>query len=80
MTSLPAQKFQFKDRGILREGMAADIVVFNENEVIDVSTYEKPHQFSKGFSYVLVNGQLVIDKAKHTGVKSGTILYGPAKM
>jgi N-acyl-D-amino-acid deacylase len=80
MTSLPAQKFQFKDRGILREGMAADIVVFDENEVIDLSTYEKPHQFSKGFSYVLVNGQLVIDKAKHTGVKSGKVLYGPAKM
>jgi len=80
MTSLPAQKFQFKDRGILKEGMAADIVVFDENEVIDLSTYEKPHQFSKGFSYVLVNGKLVIANAKHTGVKSGKVLYGPGKM
>ncbi|GAC1430345.1 MAG: hypothetical protein NVSMB7_06670 [Chitinophagaceae bacterium] len=80
MTSLPAQKFQFKDRGMLKEGMAADIVIFDENEVIDLSTYEKPHQFSKGFSYVLVNGQLVIDQAKHTGIRSGKVLYGPGKL
>jgi N-acyl-D-amino-acid deacylase len=80
MTSLPAQKFQFKNRGMLKEGMAADIVVFDENEVADISTFEKPHQFSKGFIYVLVNGQLVIDNAKHTGVKSGKVLYGPGKM
>ena len=79
MTSLPAQKFQFKDRGLLKEGMAADIVVFDENEVSDLSTYEKPHQFSKGFQFVLVNGQLVIAGAKHTGVKSGKLLYGPGK-
>ncbi|MEP6724257.1 MAG: D-aminoacylase [Bacteroidota bacterium] len=80
MTSLPAQKFQFKDRGILKVGMAADIVVFDETEVIDLSTYEKPHQFSKGFNYVLVNGKLVIDHAKHTGIKSGRVLYGPGKI
>jgi N-acyl-D-amino-acid deacylase len=79
MTSLPAQKFQFKDRGIIREGMAADIVIFNEQEVIDLSTYEKPHQFSKGFAFVIVNGKLVIDDARHTGVKSGIVLYGPGK-
>ena len=79
MTSLPAQKFQLKDRGMLKEGMAADIVVFNENEVLDLSTYEKPHQFSKGFSFVLVNGKAVIANASHTGVKSGKVLYGPAK-
>ena len=79
MTSLPAQKFQFKDRGIIREGMAADIVIFNEQEVIDLSTYEKPHQFSKGFACVIVNGKLAIDDAHHTGVKSGIVLYGPGK-
>jgi len=79
MTSLPAQKFQLKDRGMLKEGMAADIVVFNENEVIDLSTFEQPHQFSKGFSFVLVNGKAVIANASHTGVKSGKVLYGPAK-
>jgi N-acyl-D-amino-acid deacylase len=78
MTSLAAQKFQLKDRGLLREGMAADIVVFDPNEVADKATFEKPHQFSAGFHYVLVNGQLVIADGKHTGVKSGMTLKGPA--
>lgn len=77
MTSLPAQKFQLKDRGLLKEGMAADIVVFDENSVADLSTFEQPHQYSTGFQYVLVNGQLVVDAAKHTGVRSGQPLYGP---
>ena len=76
MTSLPAQKFGLKNRGLLKEGMAADIVIFNEGEVTDLSTYEQPHQYSKGFVYVLVNGQLVMDAAKHTGVRSGYALRG----
>jgi len=78
MTSLAAQKFQLKDRGLLKEGYAADIVVFDENEVNDKATFEKPHQFSVGFKYILVNGKLVIDEGKHNGTKSGTPLYGPA--
>lgn len=77
MTSLPAQKFQLKDRGLLKEGMAADIVVFDANSVSDLSTFEQPHQYSTGFQFVLVNGQLVVDQAKHTGVRSGQPLYGP---
>ena len=77
MTSLAAQKFQLKDRGLLKEGMAADIVVFDINEVTDKATFEQPHQFSAGFHYVLVNGQLVIDDSKYTGVRSGTTLKGP---
>ena len=77
MTSLPAQKFQLKNRGLIKEGMAADIVVFDENEVTDKATFEQPHQFSAGFHYVLVNGQLTIDNGKHTGVKSGSTLKGP---
>lgn len=74
MTSLPAQKFGLKDRGILKEGMAADIVVFNEAEVQDLSTYDKPHAYSKGFQYVLVNGQLVVDGGQHIGTRSGVAL------
>ncbi len=77
MTSLPAQKFQLKDRGLIREGMAADIVVFDENEVKDMATFEKPHAYSKGFRYVLVNGVLTIDNEKHTGARAGLALYGP---
>ena len=77
MTSLAAQKFQLKDRGLIKEGMAADIVIFDLNEVADKATFEQPHQFSAGFHYVLVNGQLAIDDGKHTGIKSGTTLKGP---
>ncbi len=76
MTSLPAQKFQLKDRGLLREGFAADIVVFDENTVADVSTFEKPHQYSTGFKYILVNGQLTLENGVHTGVRNGKALFG----
>jgi N-acyl-D-amino-acid deacylase len=80
MTSLAAQKFQLKDRGLLKEGFAADIVIFNESEVNDKATFEQPHQYSVGFYYVLVNGQLVIENGRHTGTRSGTTLKGPGFM
>ena len=74
MTSLPAQKFQLKDRGLLREGFAADIVLFDPNTIQDNSTYENPHQYSSGFKYILVNGVVTVDDSKHTGARAGTIL------
>ena len=80
MTSLPAQKFQLKDRGLLKEGMAADIVVFNENEVAEMTTYEKPHAYTRGFSYVLVNGVVTVDNGKHNGARAGKALFGPGKI
>lgn len=80
MTSLAAQKFQLKDRGLVKEGMAADLVVFDEKEVNDKATFEQPHQYSVGFKYVLVNGQLVIENGQHTGVRSGRPLYGPGTL
>jgi N-acyl-D-amino-acid deacylase len=80
MTSLPALKFQLKDRGLLREGYAADIVIFDENEVKDMSTFEKPHAYSKGFQYVLVNGVVTVDNGTHTGQRAGKALYGPGRM
>ena len=76
MTSLPAQKFQLKNRGLIKEGMAADIVIFDEKEVKDVSTFEKPHAFSKGFQFVIVNGVLTVENEKHLGVRAGQALYG----
>ena len=76
MTSLPAQKFGMNDRGLLREGYAADILIFDEKEVQDLSTYDKPHAFSKGFQYVIVNGQVVVENEKHLGTRSGMALYG----
>lgn len=78
MTSLAAQKFQLKDRGQLKEGMAADIVVFDEATVKDNATYEQPHQFSSGFQFVIVNGVVVINYGKHNGVRSGKALKGLA--
>lgn len=74
MTSLPAQKFQLKDRGLLREGFAADIAVFDEKTVQDQSTYNKPHQYSVGFKYIIVNGVLTVEEEKHTGARAGKIL------
>ena len=76
MTSLPAQKFQLRDRGMLREGMAADIVVFEEASVGDLATFKQPHQYSTGFIYVIVNGEVVAQGGALTGTKSGRVLRG----
>ncbi len=74
MTSLPAQKFQLTNRGLLKEGYAADIVVFDEKTVADESTFDKPHQYSTGFKYVVVNGVLTVEDGKHTGARNGQVL------
>ncbi|MDQ6812613.1 MAG: D-aminoacylase [Bacteroidota bacterium] len=74
MTSLPAQKFNLKERGLLKEGFAADVVVFNDEEVQDVSTYDKPHQYSKGFRYVLVNGKVAVENGIQNEVRNGKTL------
>ena len=78
MTSLPAQKFGLKNRGLLREGMAADIIIFDPETVKDQSTYEKPHAFATGIQYVLVNGKITLNKMQHTGARNGEILHGPS--
>jgi N-acyl-D-amino-acid deacylase len=74
MTSLPAQKFQLSNRGLLKEGFAADIVIFNDKEVIDLSTYSNPHQYSKGFEYVLVNGVVTVEAGVHNGARGGVAI------
>jgi N-acyl-D-amino-acid deacylase len=79
MTSLPAQKFQLRGRGILKEGMSADVVIFDETTVGDVSTFQKPHAYSKGFSYVIVNGLVTAEGGKHNGVRAGVVLMGGGK-
>lgn len=74
MTSLPANKFNLKERGLLKENYIADIVVFDENEVTDMATFENPHQFSKGFKYVFVNGALTVENGIHNGTRKGVAI------
>jgi N-acyl-D-amino-acid deacylase len=74
MTSLPARKLGLHDRGLLRPGFKADIVVFNYYTIRDRATYENPHVYSTGIEYLVVNGRLVIREGKHTGAKPGKLL------
>jgi N-acyl-D-amino-acid deacylase len=74
MTSLPAQTFRVKRKGLLREGFDADIVIFNPKTVIDKSTYENPQQKPEGIIYVLVNGEIAVESGEVTGVTSGRVL------
>jgi len=74
MTSLPARTFNLSDRGLVRAGMAADLVVFDPARVQDQATYAKPHQYSQGFDYVLVNGKVVVDEGKLTNTRAGQTL------
>ncbi len=74
MTSLPAQTFGLWDRGLLRPELAADIVIFNEKTISDRATFQRPKQYAEGIDYVLVNGQVVIDKGRHNGARPGRIL------
>jgi len=74
MTSLPAQTFRFADRGLLKEGFAADIVVFDPLTVTDRSTYEDPHHYAEGFRHVAVNGVPVIKNGEKTGKRPGRAL------
>ena len=71
MTSLPARTFGLQDRGLLREGNAADLVLFDPARVQDKSTYVQPRQYSQGFDFVLVNGQVVVDEGKLTAARPG---------
>jgi len=74
MTCLPARTYGLWDRGLLRPGMWADIVIFNPKTVYDRATYPKPHYYSEGMRYVLVNGKTVLDKGNHTGARPGMVL------
>jgi N-acyl-D-amino-acid deacylase len=71
MTSLPAAAFHMKDRGQLREGAHADIVVFDPAKVRDHATFADPHHYATGFRRVLVNGVAVVADDTHTGARPG---------
>ncbi len=78
MSALPAQRLGIYDRGLLRPGMKADIVIFDAERVRDLATFASPHQYAEGFSYVLVNGTLVLEGGQMTGARPGQVLLGPA--
>jgi dihydroorotase/N-acyl-D-amino-acid deacylase len=77
MTSLPASRMKLADRGVLRRGMAADVVAFDPATVRERSTYADPTHYSEGIRYVAVNGRLVVDGGKITKARPGRILRGP---
>ena len=77
MTSLPAARLRLSDRGLLRAGMAADVVVFDPERVIDRATLDDPHGYAEGIDVVVVNGQVVLDEGRHTGASPGRALRGP---
>ena len=77
MSSAVASRLSLCDRGVLREGSFADVVVVNERTIMDRATYEKPHQLSAGVQHVLVNGVAVVRDGRHTNAKPGRILRGP---
>jgi N-acyl-D-amino-acid deacylase len=74
ITSLPAQKFGFVRRGVLKKEYCADVVVFDRDKVIDQATWTDPHQYPVGIEYVIVNGKVVIEKGRHTGNLPGKVL------
>jgi N-acyl-D-amino-acid deacylase len=74
MTSLPARFLGLQDRGIVKEGFRADLVVFDPKTVKNMATYGNPCQFPEGIPYVVVNGELAIDEGRHTGSLSGEVI------
>ncbi|MGB2713485.1 MAG: D-aminoacylase [Vicinamibacterales bacterium] len=78
MSSFPAQRLGLTDRGVLRQGLKADIVVFDPAVVRDTATFEKPHSYAEGVRIVLVNGEVVLENGSMTDARPGRVLHGPA--
>ncbi|MBK9154315.1 MAG: amidohydrolase family protein [Chloracidobacterium sp.] len=79
LTSWPATRLRIPSRGMIKEGMWADVVIFDYDKIQDNATYEHPFRTPSGIDYVLVNGQVVTEKGKHTGAKPGKVIYGPGR-
>jgi N-acyl-D-aspartate/D-glutamate deacylase len=78
MSGYPAQRLKLWDRGLLRPGMKADVVVFDPAKIADRAEYDKPHQYSAGVRDVIVNGKLALRNGAVTSERHGRVLYGPA--
>jgi len=74
MTALPAEQFRLKNRGVLKKGNFADVVVFDPKAIKEKTTYAKPHQLSEGMDTIIVNGTLTIENGMLTGKRNGTFL------
>lgn len=74
MTSFPANRLGIWDRGVIREGCFADLVIFDQNKIIDRATYENPRQFPEGIHYVIVNGQTLLEQEDLKGIRPGKVL------
>jgi N-acyl-D-amino-acid deacylase len=77
MTGGPAARVGLRDRGLLKEGMFADITIFDPAKVIDKATFDSPNQYPAGIEYVLVNGKISVDKGQRTSALAGQVLRGP---
>ncbi|HEY0761675.1 MAG TPA: D-aminoacylase [Pyrinomonadaceae bacterium] len=80
MTGAPAARVGLKDRGLIKEGMFADITIFDPAKVIDRATFESPNQYPTGIEFVLVNGKISVDKSQRTGALGGRVLRGPGSV
>jgi len=80
LSALPAKNLGLDRRGMLKEGMFADVVVFDPEAIADRATYENPHQYAVGMKHVFVNGVQVLKDGEHTGAKPGRALWGPGKV
>ena len=76
-SALPAQRMRLTDRGVIKQGMWADLVIFDPQTIRDLATFEEPNQLSQGMEYVLVNGVPVIAEGKMTAMLPGKVLRGP---
>jgi len=79
MSAFPAQRLGLADRGVLKQGMKADIAVFDAARVADTATFEKPHSYAAGVSTVVVNGEVVFENGAMTPARPGRVLYGPSR-
>ena len=80
LTGLPATNLELDRRGFLKEGLFADVVVFDPATIVDRATFENPHQYAVGMRHVFVNGAQVIWNGEHTGAKPGRALWGLGKI
>lgn len=79
ITSWPATRMRLASRGLIKEGCWADAVIFDYDKIADRATYEQPNLTAVGIDYVLVNGQVVVERGKHTGARPGQVIYGPGR-